>query len=352
MNSPIAEVCSRKIVLLATERYSINLNDFYMFFRRTQHEIVAFLYYESCPDKKWWVEQRFDDPARDKLYDQMDFEALRLIQWSTQEELLGHLDALEFDYVCMGNGTGVEQIAVRNHVGVERCLYSEYGWLPWSGSFYISRNGCGDASEIATVDEDFLSKQMVRKGEINELQNSFKGGGHVWRWGFIYLPLQKDVNDFKFTLTDFASNEEFLDFVHETVPPRMKVLVKRHPLYPKEYDFKKYGRFIDISGKNLNKFQLYRRMRAMMCINSTSILEALAFGGRVFAYGRDIFMNKGLVHFDIRDPNEFAAKLREPVRTDLCRAFTSLLLERQVSRKRCIEDDQAYIDSHYWNRAL
>ncbi len=343
---------SKKLVLLATDRYSINANDFYMFFRRSDHEIVALLHHVNCPSKSWWANNRFPDPAREGLFDPMGFERLRLLSWANADELLARLDELVFDYVCMGNGSGAEQQRVIAHLGSERCLFSEYGWLPWSRHFYISREGCGYASEITEIDETALEHQPVSERGIANLRKEFRWGWPVLRRNFIYVPLQKDTNDFKFAFTSFHSNEEFLDFVHEIVPPKMKVLVKEHPMYRRHYDLSKYGRFINVSGRRLSKASLYRRMAAMIAINSTSILEAILFGGKVFAYGQDLFLNKGLVHFCVTDPHEFATRLEQPQDDERCKAFISLLLERQVDRLRCLNNDLEYVRNHYWNRAL
>ena len=342
----------KRLLLLATDRYSININDFYMFFRRTEHEIVGLLHHVSCPRKSWWRDNRFSDPARDSIFDPMNYDALSLISWSNAAELPALLDRIDFDYVCMGNGTGSDHQVAIEHVGRDRCLFTEYGWLPWSSHFYIARGGCGNCSDIATMKREDISKKPVNERGIREARKRIRGGWPVLSRGFVYVPLQKDVNDFKFTLTHFKSNEQFLDFVHEIVPKRTPVWVKRHPLYKKEYDFKKYGRFVDISSKNLNKAHIYRRMSAMVCINSTSILEALLFGGNVFAYGDDIYRDKDVVHFGVDQKDEFATRLAAEAPCDRIDRFVSLLLDRQVDRSRCVGDDTEYIENHYWNQTL
>ena len=308
----------------------------------------------------WWKEREYRapgcaGPARESLYDAPDGSVPTEL-WRTTEELLEKLAGMDFDYVCMGNGSGEEQREVAERVGVDRCLFSEYGWMPWSRNFYISRLGCGDRSEIAAMTEADLDGRRVPRDRLEAMRRSYdRGFGLVpWRRDFVYVPLQVDVDDFKFTLTRFENNPAFLDFIHETVPRDLTVVIKRHPLFKHiKYDIKKYGRFVDITGHpRLNKASLYRRMRAMIVINSTSALEALLFRRKVFAYGRDVFLNKGIVEFGVEDRAEFERRLDRPVREDLCDAFLSLLLERQVDRRRCMADDRDYIDNHYWTRSL
>jgi hypothetical protein len=343
---------NKKILLLATDRYSININDFYMFYRRTGHEIVALLYHINCPEKQWWKKNAFADPARNKIYDKMNFEALNLISWCDIQSLLNAIEKIEFDYLCMGNGSGIEQQEVVKKVGIDKCLFSEYGWLPWSECFSISRKGTGFNSDISDFTQESLQSIKIHQSEIDKLKDHFRKGRFFFKKDFIYVPLQKDVNDFKFNFTSFSCNEDFLDFIHEVVPKEIQILVKEHPLYRRHYDYKTYGRFTDISDKNFSKARLYKRMLGMVCINSTSILEALLFGGRVFAYGKDIFLNKNLVHFQVDSSSDFEQRLNIPVREKTAMAFISLLLERQINRKQCLMNDKNYIYHHYWNKAI
>jgi hypothetical protein len=294
----------------------------------------------------------FHDPARNGLFDPIDKKRAPIRTWYDAEDLTAQLIHLDPDVVCVGNGNGVEQKAAIDALGRERFLFSEYGWLPWNQHFYISRNGCGNASEIAHMNAADLARIPIDAEALTRLKSLFSSGNSVNERDFIYVPLQKDVNDFKFLSAPFTTNEEFLNFIHEIVPREMTILVKPHPLYPKKYDLAKYGRMRNIADDGLCKSDLYARMAAMICINSTSILEALLFEGRVFAYGEDIFLNKDLVHYRVNSPKDFAALLGQPVPESNCRRFISLLLERQIDRARCLRNDRAYIDSHYWNRCL
>ncbi|MEM6531798.1 MAG: hypothetical protein AAF654_04210 [Myxococcota bacterium] len=340
---------SKRIVLLATERYCINMNDFYMFFRRSEHEIVAILYERKVAERAYWQDNHFSQAARLSVYDPMDFNAHRFLPWDRASDLLAKLDALSFDYVCMGNGNAEAQKAVVEHLGREQCLFSEYGWLPWNEHFYISRGGCGLESELREYTAEDLRAQPIHSSALESLRMVFNRGKSVPNRSFVYVPLQKDVNDFKFLSSPFDSNEAFLDFVHEVVPGDYEVWVKTHPLYPKEYDLQKYGRFRDISNADYRKDQLYKTMAAMVCINSTSVLEALLFRQRVAAYGDDIFVGKDLVRFRPMDGQCFNEMLGTRQNGDQCDRFISLLLERQVHRSRCVEDGEAYVRGHYWN---
>jgi len=342
----------KKLVLLATDRYSININDFYMFFRRTNHKIVAILHHVNCKKKSWWIKNSFKDPARKNIYDKMDFNSIPLIEWNDTNSLINKVNQLDFDYICMGNGSGEDQKILIEHLGIDKCLFSEYGWLPWNEHFYISRKGVGYLSEITDLDEKYLNSIEIKFTEIEKIKKTFNKGWFTYNKDFIFVPLQKDTNDFKFNYTDFRNNEEFLDFIHEIVPKGISILVKEHPLYRKNYDYSKYGRFIDISNQIYNKYQIYENMLGMISINSTSINEALIFEASIFAYGKDLFLNKNLINYGAYDKSEFEEKLfRKAPRNDSL-SFISLLLERQISRKKCVSNDYDYIENHYWNNQI
>ncbi len=340
----------KRLVILSTPRYHVNFNDFYMFFRRTGHSILAVLYHESNRQLPWWRENRIGDLSREQVFDPIDRDDHRFRMWRDADELLQILEGIDFDLICMGNGTEAVQREVIARFGRQRCLFSEYGWLAWSRHFYLSRGGCGTESELAAISADDLASQPVHHDALERLRESFGPGWPVWRRNYVYLPLQKDEDDFKFTLTHFRNNDELLAFVHELLPRGMRVLVKRHPLHYKRYDLSRYGRrYIDISRRKLSKASLYRNMAAMISINSTSVLEALLFGKHVFAYGDDLFRNKGVVHERVDRWADFEARLNRPFPRATADRFLSLLLDRQVDRHRCVSDDRRYIENHYWN---
>jgi hypothetical protein len=93
-------------------------------------------------------------------------------------------------------------------------------------------------------------------------------------------------------------------------------------------------------------------MKAMVCLNSTSILEALSFGKKVYSYGDDIYVNKDITFHKVMDGSEFERLLDEDYAGDEGRKFISLLMSRQVSREECVTDNIPYIKSHYWNLCL
>lgn len=342
---------SKKIILLGVNRHAISINDFFMFFSRTNHEIVHIFFPKGkTKNKNWWFDGKRKDAARDNSVDYIDKSKYSITYWENINTVINKIESIDFDYICMGNGTDKDQLELISRVGIDKILFSEYGWLPWSKNFYISRMGCGYDSEITKLTEKDISKVDIIESELESLKLSYDKGNDLLYNNFYYVPLQKDVNDFKFTFTDFKSNQEFIDHIHNIVPNEYSILIKCHPLYKKKYNLP--PRFIDITDLNINKHSIYSKMKGMICINSTSILESILFSKKTFVYGKDLFLNKNLVSFNIRGMDEFKIEASQNPNPDICKRFISLLISRQVDRKKCTSNDYSYVDNHYWNNNI
>lgn len=345
---------SKKLILFGTNRHAICINDYFMFFSRTEHKIDHIFYpIGSHKNRDWWELGHREDKARDNLVDPLHSFRGEITVWENLErDVFPVLDRIAFDFICLGNGTDPAHREIVARYGRDKVLFTEYGWLPWTRHFYISRKGAGFESEIAHFDRDRISRLTVNQKEIDAFRKTLDRGNPVPCDNFIYMPLQKDVNDFKFLYNDFNNNVEFLRFADRVSPKDVKILVKCHPLYKKKYDLSFSNRMINITDDDLNKFQLYSRMRAMICLNSTSILEALAFGSKVFSYGDDLFTGKDITYHKVMNSTEFSKRLAQDSDGELALKFVSLLLSRQIDRHRCVANDQSYIARHYWNQCL
>ena len=347
-------ILSKKLVLFGTNRHAICINDYHMFFSRTQHQIAHIFYpLGSHKNRDWWELGAREDKARDSVVDPMTGCAAPITVWEELErDVFPVLDALDFDFICIANGSDPAHQALIKRYGRAKFLFSEYGWLPWSQHFYISRQGAGFESEVAKINRKALDPITVDEAGIETFISTLDEGVDVPYDNFIYMPMQKDVNDFKFLYNDFENNEEFLACADRVVPKDVKILVKCHPLYKKKYDLSFSDRMIDITDAGLNKYQLYQNMKALICLNSTSILEALAFGAKVFSYGDDLFTGKRVTYHKVMDPAKFERLLNAEHEPEAARKFVSLLLSRQIDRHRVVAKDRGYIARHYWNQCL
>ena len=341
-----------KILIVGTFRYSINACDFDLMFRNSEHEVVKVLYHHTNARKRWFKTGKHCPGNRNKISTKLTDHPNE--QWIKNDDLGKKMDRLDWDYVCFGNGTDPAAKWTRNRYGdSKKYLYSEYGWFPWNESFYIDTQGGGANSSIRHSRMEELRGAPDRPEEIAYIQRKLNVGKTIQAKDFIYIPLQVDTPtsdgkpDFKFRFTPFKNNNEFLKFIQGVIPSGTMVFIKNHPAASKPTRIP--AGMLDISKKGMNKLELYKRMKAMVAINSTSVLEALLMGKNVFTYGDDIFSNKGLTHQHIRNRDQFASLLNTEPSKDI-RPFINCLLERQVYRHRC--NDPEYIKNHYWNRSI
>lgn len=315
--------------------------DFDLLFRKSKHEIVNVLYHESTQSKSWFNSGIYTASTRNGIATKL--KSLPHTNWSTYSQLLNKINKIDFDYLCLGNGNDDVGIALQRDLNC-KFLFSEYGWLPWGQCFYVDNKGVGKNSSIFHHD---LNVPDAKPEELSAIKRSFNNGNPIPFKKFIYVPLQVDTptsdgkKDFKFKYTQFENNASFLQFVATVVPKEWTILVKKHPA--SKGNLKLPSGMIDISDSKLNKHELYSRMDAMMCINSTSAIEALLFNKPVFTYGQDIFCNKGLTHEQVGADQFVSLLAMEPKNAS---KFISLLLQRQVYRHLC--QNQDYINSHYW----
>ena len=341
----------RKLLIVGTQRYSINMCDFHMFYKNTSHEIVETLHHVSTAYKDWFHTGIYNGKSRNKLVSKLSEHKLQ--GWSSNSELLKKINIIDFDYICIGNGNDdTGKLISKEYNG--KVLYSEYGWLPWNTHFYIDNEGVGPQSSIAKMNVSNIAISEATRNEISDLKESYNEGTELKRNDYVYVPLQVDAPtsdgkpDFKFQYTKFKSNKEFLQHVKSIVPKDVLILVKNHPSNPKPTPVP--DGMIDISNLKYNKKLLYENMLGMICMNSTSVLEGILFNRPVFTYGTDLFSNKGIV-FENATKEDVAKVLgQSSPTTNNGENLIALLLQRQICRHRC--QNSEYVRDHYWNTAI
>jgi len=275
-----------KLIIVGTHRYSINMCDFDLIFRYSDHEIVNVLWHKYTKGRKWFRTGKHHVSNRDKIATKLT--ELPNEAWFNPKGLLKKIDKLNFDYLCIGNGNDKIGKMLQSKLKT-KFLFSEYGWLPWNKCFFIDHKGTGALSSLHALN---INKTSVKDKpeEIEDIKNNFNKGKPIDKNldKFVYVPLQVDTimsdgkQDFKFRFTRFKNNNDFLQHVRNVVPNNIPIVIKNHPKAHRKT--KPLGGMIDITGKNWNKYELYNKMAAMICINSTSAIEGLLFGKKLFAY--------------------------------------------------------------------
>ena len=345
----IDEKKSNNIIIVDTGRYSINTNDLWIYFSRSPHKIVKFLVNKVATEKHgFWKSGKIVQPARSNIFDEID---MNLLVWKSLSGLKKNIDDTEFDYIAIGNGScDVGEFLCKTY-GRDKILFTEYGWLPWSETCYISRFGCGMQSYLAHLNEETLKRIEYKLEDIQALRDRVtqyhfkKNKNRIIYKDFVYIPLQSDSvqsnmkKDFKMRFSDFDSNMAFLRKVVPLIPAKYKILVKGHPFAQSNVSFEKIrlwdrrhnqhvdpARIIDITRDKWNNVDIYQKMKAMIAINSTSVIEAILYKKKVFTYGDDVFSNKGLTYNRINDKEEFEKLLEGKQDTYVFNRFIWVLM--------------------------
>lgn len=327
--------------------------DFDLMFRNSKHQIVKVIYHAKTNSKLWLRDYKHSTCPANRGGVYTDLKENPHQSWERLHGLKGKIEKHDFDYICLGNGNDDAGKWIRDNIKAN-FLYSEYGWLPWKNCFYIDDKGTGALSSINTTPLNNMKTSYNSINELIEIKSTMNQHNIVPFDNFIYVPLQVDTPtsdgkpDFKFQFTWFKTNAEFLKFIQKIVPKDITILVKNHP--SNRNPTKIPASMIDVSNMNLNKYELYSKMKAMMAINSTSVLEAMLFEKNIFTYGRDVFSNKNVTYESIKDKDRFMSLIDSNNNAQNQRKFISYILQRQFNRNKYKDLD--YINNHYWNEKL
>ncbi len=199
--------------------------------------------------------------------------------------------------------------------------------------------------------------EKIQEG-IEDLKQEESKDISIFGRPFVYVPLQT-TDEFKRNAYSCyeQNNQKFIEFVDKIVPNKYALLVKEHPGMPPEkhvrYDTLS-ERCLNISGLNFSVYDLINESEFVIAINTTTVVEAIAMGKKVFSYGDEIFCNKGLTHHKIYDFEKFRraieSTLRNLKRNDINKKFISAVIDRSIIGKRA--DDPSYVKNHFWNSEL
>jgi hypothetical protein len=342
------------ILIVGTKRYSINMCDFDLLFRNSKHDIVHVLYNKHTETFPWFHSGEFGDPARNKIATKLKKHPHS--SWSTHDEFMTKVSKIDFDYICMGNGNDDAGVQIQKDLKGKKFLFSEYGWLPWKESAYIDNVGVGKFSSIYDMGiDDILSfKGPDNTSTMNRTRQLANHGNKMDLKDYIYVSLQTDTltsdgkPDFKFKFTNFKKNEEFLAFIESIVPKEMTIVAQDHPFARRKTNMS--SRIVNITGKGINMYEVYSNMKAMVCINSTAVLESMLYNKKLFTYGKDLFCNKSLTYEGVETMDHFVDMVQNAEIQKYRHEFINFLMNRQVCRHRC--NDLEYVNSHFWTNNL
>lgn len=338
----------RDVILFGTKRHAVAVNDFFAFFSQSKNYRVAkILLPGNWSSKMQWLRTgKISSPQRNNWLYPMPIEKVEI--YETPGEAIRLIQSLPDAVIATGNGNDDTQLKLREELADRDWIFSEYGWIPWSGAYYMDPVGVGEFSSISKLEMSDI--KLVDVSPLTKPRD-WNHGVPLEIKNYCYIPLQKDYDDFKTNSSPFHSNLEFLKLVREITPIEIKMVIRQHPHNPRRINVEKIPNSLDISDKKISKNYLYENMDFLINVNGTSAIEALCFAAPIFSYGRDVYSGCGLVNPGPTTSSQLLDSLNRSVDLQARRRFISLLLERQVVRDKLSEkNSHQYVANHYWNQ--
>lgn len=168
-----------------------------------------------------------------------------------------------------------------------RVHYLEAAWLPQKDYIYCDSHGINGNSSIASQQLITLTKNQQKElyTALAKFRNNLSTDK---RPGTILVPLQIEHDTSILHFSPFKKMQEFVSFLEEWIPPGYQVTIRPHPKSKVKSTLTiTRDDFIVDNGGNL--FDLLACTDIVIGINSTTLIEAMAFECTTFAFGKGVF---------------------------------------------------------------
>lgn len=255
------------------------------------------------------------------------------------------------DWVILWSGNFHYQEGTRaalRDAGMEtRTLFAEVAWFPQKEHLYLDTKGVNAFSTIrGEAYPPLLPHQKVRLGLWRDRFTMQRLGDNPPPLvpGRVFVPLQVDTDTSIARSSPFKTMAAFITFLEEWIPHDREVVLKLHPKATYDYvPSSKRLNFRIVAGGTVEG--MLTSADTVVGINSTVLLEAVALGKRVVAFGEGLFTGTGSVVEAIPD-DDAQARLCD----DTCQAARDsflyhLVFEQQISVAALKRRDFAHLAS-------
>ena len=202
------------------------------------------------------------------------------------KELFKQIESFAPDAILIHSGNHpayqkiLREINLRYQIPI---LFTELGWLPQKYNFYIDDEGTNAKSSIARKNfKEFVGSDLVI------------GDPHNFTSSNVLLILQLET-DMNFLLNNqyFKSNDEFIEYVINSIPRDYHIIIKPHPL---DCNANRYFKFeSERVSLSFEPFEtVITKCNSVIAINSTCLIESLEYPVNIYKCGESILDNKGL----------------------------------------------------------
>lgn len=195
--------------------------------------------------------------------------------------------------------------------------FLEVAWLPQSKYIYCDPLGVNGFSSIATSSPPPLTGSQ--KTDLAKRLAEYRNGRTLLKKpGTIAVPLQIESDTSIENFSPFSTMQGFVDFLEQWLPAGREITIRPHPLCRNSEKLRtsRPDFHIDI-GRPLH--DLLAESETVVGINSTVLVEAMAFDCRVLAFGHGIFsgvpgvLTQRSLSFDeaVQRPRDYAPFLHD-----------------------------------------
>ncbi|WP_198030873.1 glycosyltransferase [Cupriavidus sp. amp6] len=201
------------------------------------------------------------------------------------DRLIKNIQNFKPDFLLMHNGLHPRyQLALKKikALGLP-IVYTELGWFPQSEHIYFDEWGTNGASKLASLSFKALCGYELPTRAGNQLR--------LKKTALVALQLENDTN-LIVNSPLFKSNENFLASVVAQIPEDWRIVVRPHPLDVNRKIYEKFASerlSIDSSG---SIEEVLAEIGAVIALNSTVLLQALAYPINIYSLGRSLLDNK------------------------------------------------------------
>jgi hypothetical protein len=240
---------------------------------------------------------------------------------------LDKIEAFNPDRIIVFNGFAKETSAATHYLKKKyKLIFAERGWFPQEGNLYLDPYGLGARSMLACTNLSTDTGDHSR--EIDTLRDKFYNYKEIHD-DYLLLPLQLE-NDTSIIYDSqyFKTMDSLMRFVALKFKGE-KVIVTKHPLIPTPVVPE------GLTLANRPTAELAKSAKAVIGINSTSIIESLVHYKPIVMFGWSVISGSGIIH----RPAESLANPTNIARPNIDRInnVISKLLKRQFNQNEVPE---------------
>lgn len=231
-----------------------------------------------------------EDRKRTYVFSPTDSELLQIENERRKKEYKKIVTKINPDRIIVWNGIATHHIDFKKTIDSlelsHKLYHLEMGWLPQRKFFFCDSAGVSIHSSIAQKDYSHTLNATEQK-LLHHRISEFTGGQKSSRENNILIPLQLDTDSNITQFSPYKSAQEFINFLEKWLPIDYKVIIRLHPLATKREIKWNRKDFVLDTNKDIRESLL--KAKYVVGINSTSLIEAMAYGCDVMAFGQGVF---------------------------------------------------------------